>query len=72
MTFFPSMTMKKTLGIGRIVSERNILLKSTQKLRDGRRPLLDGKARKANGSETEKKHTTRSCSRGCRRSTKSI
>lgn len=54
------------MGIGQIVSEENTLIKSMLKL--GQHRLLDGKKRKANKRETEKKKATRSC----RKSTKSI
>lgn len=60
------MRKRKTLGIGQIVSEENTLIKSMLKL--GQHRLLDGKKRKANKRETEKKKATRSC----RKSTKSI
>lgn len=72
MIFFPSTTMKKTSGIGRIVSERNIFIKKMPKLRGGRRHLLEGKDRNAKKREPEKKKATRSFTGGCRRSTKSI
>lgn len=53
MIFFPSMMMRKTLGIGQIVSDGNTLIKSMQKLRDWQHRLLDGKDRRANKRETE-------------------
>lgn len=70
--FFPSTTMKKTSGIGQIVSGRNISVKKMLKLRDGRRHLLDGRDRNAKKREPKKKKATRSSTGGCRRSTKSI
>lgn len=47
------MKMRKTLGIGQIVSEENIIIKRTQKLRDKQHILLDGPKRKANKRETK-------------------
>lgn len=72
MIIFASMKMRKTLGIGQMLSEGSIIVKSMPKLKDWQRLVPGGKGRKANKRETEKKKATRSCTRGCRRSTKSI
>lgn len=62
------MKMRKTLGIGQIVSEENTLINSVLKLRDGQHFLLEENKRKANKRETEEKKISRSC----RKSMKSI
>lgn len=75
MIFFLSMTMRKTTVTGLTALEKSISIKSTLKLRDWQRRLLDGKEKRPNKSESRKSRkskTTRSCMRGCRGSTKSI
>lgn len=72
MIFFLLMMTRKTLGIGLIVSEKNILIKSMPKLRDWQRRLLDGKEGKANEKESRKIKATRSFMQDCRGSMKSI
>lgn len=61
---------RKTLGTGLIVSEENTLIKNMLKLKDSQGHLLVGK----NGAKNKREKTRKaikSCTKGCRRSTRS-
>lgn len=72
MTFFPLMMTRKTLGTGLIASGRNTMIKNTPRPRDSRPHLLGGKEARVNERWRKKSEAARSCTKGCRRSTKNI
>lgn len=72
MIFFLLMTMRKTLGTGLIVLEKNISIKSMRKPRDLQQHLLGGKRKRVNKRESRKRKAIKSCMKSCRGSTKSI
>lgn len=64
------MMTRKTLGTGLNVSEENTLIKNMLKLKDSQGPLLVGKNGAKNKREKRRK-AIKSCTKGCRRSTRS-